>query len=145
MQVDHGVDAVLGAEVDDAVEMLESRGLEDSRVRVVLKVAIVDLDCQATVPPTDTYRETKAVETQGRVELCVVLVEEILEELGVSGALQLFDPTLSKKNSYFSSPSTLLSAARTSCSCPGYPVMKFSMFTTVVRSVSPLGRSFYPM
>jgi hypothetical protein len=43
MQVDDGVDAVLGTQVDDAVEVLEARFLEFARVHVVLEVAVVYL------------------------------------------------------------------------------------------------------
>lgn len=43
MQVDDGVDLVLGAQINHAVEVLEARLLDNSWVQVVLEVPIVDL------------------------------------------------------------------------------------------------------
>jgi hypothetical protein len=116
MQVNDSVDAILGAEVNDAVKMLQPLLLEDTGVHVVFKVAVVD-------------GEANAIEPKRSEELGILLGEEVLEELESVGVAERLSLTLSKKYSYFSCPSTFLRAARTWYSWPGYPVMKFSMFT----------------
>ena len=47
VHVEDGVDAVVGAEGDDAVEVLEAGGLEDARVHVVFEVVVVEGDAEA--------------------------------------------------------------------------------------------------
>ena len=117
MHVDDGVDALVGAEADDAVEVGEPLGFEHPGCHVVFKVPVVDGDADA-------------VEAERLEELCVGLGEEVLEELMV--IVQIFNDkqyladdgrwcglTLSKKNSDFSLPRTLASASRSWNSHPG--------------------------
>lgn len=47
VHVEDGVDALFGAEVDDAVEPFEAVGFEDTRVHVVFKVSVVEGDADA--------------------------------------------------------------------------------------------------
>lgn len=48
VQVDDGVDAVLGTEVDHAVQVLQALALENTGVYVILKVTVVDLSSART-------------------------------------------------------------------------------------------------
>lgn len=68
VHVEDGVDALVGAEIDDAVEPLEAVGLEHAWVHVVFKVAVVEGD-------------TDAVQSQGLVVFCIFFGEEVFEEL----------------------------------------------------------------
>ena len=47
VHVEDGVEALGGAEGDDAVEVLEAVGLEDARVHVVFEVSVVEGDADA--------------------------------------------------------------------------------------------------
>ena len=76
----HSIDPFLGTDVNNAVEMLEARLLEDARVEVILKVAVVD-------------RDANAIESKRLVEFSVSFGEEIFQELGAAtSANQISNP-----------------------------------------------------
>ena len=68
MEVQNGVDAVLGANVDYAIQMLEAFFFDVERVHVVFEVAVVE-------------REAQAVEAKRSHKLGVLFCEEVLEKL----------------------------------------------------------------
>lgn len=68
MHIENRIDALLRAQIDDTVEMLEPLLLQHARVVVVLEVAVVDGDADA-------------VQAELVVELGVGRGEEVLEEL----------------------------------------------------------------
>ena len=68
MQVEDRVDAVLGTDVNNAVEMLEALGFQDSWVHVILEMAVIE-------------RNADAVESKGLEEGGIFVLEKVLEEL----------------------------------------------------------------
>ena len=68
VHIEDGVDAVLRAGGDDAVEVREALGLEHARVEVVLEVAVAD-------------RDADAVQAERFEERRVGLGEKVLEKL----------------------------------------------------------------
>lgn len=69
MQVNNCVDAVIGTEVNDAVEMFKTLLFEDTGIHVILKMTVVDW-------------QANAVQTKRSEELGILLGKEVLEELG---------------------------------------------------------------
>lgn len=68
VHVEDGVDALLSAEVDDAVKPLEAVWLEDAGVHVIFEVSVVE-------------RNTNTVESKRLVVFCIFFGEEVFEEL----------------------------------------------------------------
>ena len=44
MQVDHGPDLVLGTDLNYTIKVSEPRLFDDSRIRVILEMSVIDLD-----------------------------------------------------------------------------------------------------
>jgi len=93
MEVEDGVDTILGADINDAVEVLEAGLFENPWVHVVFEVVVVEGDTDAV--------QFKALEKRR-----VFLLEEIFEEL-------------SNKKSDFPLPIVSARASRIWCSQPG--------------------------
>lgn len=67
MKIEDGVDAVLRTDVDDTIQVLETRLLEDAGVHVILKVTVVESN-------------TDAVQTKALEEFGIGVLEEVLQE-----------------------------------------------------------------
>ena len=69
VEVKNGVDPVLGADIDDAVEVLEALGLQNAGIHVVFEVGIIERQPDVVQPQTLKVR-------------CVCIGEEELQVLG---------------------------------------------------------------
>ena len=71
---------MLGTNVDNSIQMFETRLLDDSRVGIIFEMPIIDLPESGRLA-RQTYRYSDAVQPKLREENCVLVGEEILEKL----------------------------------------------------------------